>query len=175
MLESHPELQACAVHCVHCGIRFLIHPRNAGRRNVRCPFGCREHHRRAHASRRSAAYYRTTAGKLKKQHLNARRYRRFQKDEARNDPVPPAAPPRMHGAEESATAEWSLEGVMLDASSVARSGMLPYVRMVVGLIDGIRLSLREVVELVCRVLRQRSINARRRIDYVLAFLHRHPP
>jgi hypothetical protein len=182
VLESHPELRACAAHCVHCGIRFLIHPRSAGRRNVRCPFGCRERHRREHANRRSAAYYRTTAGKLKKQRLNARRHRRFPaadgesaEGEARDDPVPPAPPCREHGPEESADAELSLEGVVLQESSVARSRMLAYVRMVVGLIDGIRLSLREVVDLLRRGLRQRSIAPRRRVDYVLAFLHQHPP
>lgn len=64
---------------------------------------------------------------------------------------------------------------MLDESSLAKSRMLPYVGMVVGLIDGIRLSLREVVDLLCRALRQRSIAPRRRVDYVLAFLHQHPP
>ena len=63
VLQSHPELRGCIAYCTDCGIRFLTHPRNASRRNLRCPFGCRQHHRRQCSCRRSTAYYRTTAGK----------------------------------------------------------------------------------------------------------------
>lgn len=182
-LESRPELGDCAAHCVHCGIRFLIHPRNAGRRNVRCPFGCRRHHRREHASRRSAAYYRTAAGKQKKKRLNARRHRSSHSadgeaagDDARNDLVPPPNSSPEHGPEEpSVKGQLPLNGMVLDESSVAKSRMLPYVRMVVGLIEGIQLSLGELVDLLRQALRQHSIAPRRRVDYVLAFLHQHPP
>ena len=73
------------------------------------------------------------------------------------------------------TAELPLEGVVLDESSVAKSRMLPYLRMVVGLIEGIHLSLNELIDLLCQALRQRSIAPCRRVDYVLAFLHQHPP
>ena len=41
VLRDRPDLQDCAVRCCHCGIRFFTHPRNAGRRDLRCPFGCR--------------------------------------------------------------------------------------------------------------------------------------
>ena len=73
ILQSHPELQGCVAYCADCGIRFLTHPRNAGRQNLRCPFGCRQHHRRQRSCQRSIAYYRTAAGKAKKKRLNARR------------------------------------------------------------------------------------------------------
>lgn len=73
VLESHPELQACAAHCAHCGIRFLTHPRNAGRIDLRCPFGCRDGHRRQRSGQRSVDYYQTPEGKRKKGRLNARR------------------------------------------------------------------------------------------------------
>lgn len=53
--------------------------------------------------------------------------------------------------------------------------MLPYVRMLVRLIDGVKLTCREVLSLLRESLRQRSIAMRRRIDYVLGFLHQHPP
>ena len=46
------------------------------------------------------------------------------------------------------TAEVRLEGVVLDESSLAASPMLPYVRMVVGLIEGIELTSREVLGLL---------------------------
>ena len=73
------------------------------------------------------------------------------------------------------TAEPRLEGVVLDESSLASSPMLPYVRMVVSLIEGVEFTCREVVDLLRQALRQHSIGARRRIDYLLGFLHRHPP
>ena len=78
--------------------------------------------------------------------------------------------------------EEPLEGVdtpdarlLLDESSLASSPMLPYVRMVVSLIEGVEFSCREVVHLLRQAMRQHSIGARRRIDYLLGFLHQHPP
>jgi hypothetical protein len=68
-----------------------------------------------------------------------------------------------------------LEGVVLDESSLATSGMLPYVRLVVGIIEGLALSLMELGEWLRQALRQHSFARRRRGDYVLAFLHQHPP
>ena len=64
---------------------------------------------------------------------------------------------------------------MLDESGLARSPMLPYVRMLVRLIDGVKLTCREVLAVLRESLRQRSIGVRRRIDYILGFLHQHPP
>jgi len=74
-----------------------------------------------------------------------------------------------------ATAKLRLEGMVLDETSVANSPMLPYVRMVVSLIEGVEFTCREVVHLLWQSLRQHSIGARRRIDYLLGFLHQHPP
>ena len=190
ILQSHPALQGYVVYCVGCGIRFLTHPRNASRRNLRCPFGCRQHHRRQCSCRRSTAYYRTAAGKAKKKRLNARR---------QGGQVSPAAPPPPDfdpqgtspdpqadhccaavlgppASEPSpVTIAVRLEGVLLDESSLASSPMLPYVRMVVSLIEGVEFSCREVVHLLRQAMRQHSIGARRRIDYLLGFLHQHPP
>lgn len=59
--------------CVHCGIFFLTDPRNAGRTNLRCPFGCRDRRRELRSQERAAKYYRTPKGRLKKKFLNARR------------------------------------------------------------------------------------------------------
>ena len=64
---------------------------------------------------------------------------------------------------------------MLDESTLAHSPMLPYVRMLVRLIDGVKLTCREVLAVLRESLRQRSIGVRRRIDYILGFLHQHPP
>jgi len=59
ILRAHPDLAGCAVRCRRCGIRFLTHPRNADREDLRCEFGCRECHRRELANARSKKHYRT--------------------------------------------------------------------------------------------------------------------
>jgi len=71
--------------------------------------------------------------------------------------------------------ELHLEGVVLDESSVVNSPLLPYVRMVVSLIEGVRVSLKQLRGWLRQALRQHSIARRRRFDYVLAFLNQHPP
>ena len=71
--------------------------------------------------------------------------------------------------------ELPLEGVVLDEASVVNSPMLPYVRMVAGLIEGRSISERELVEALLKTMRQRSMARRTRSRYVLHFLHRHPP
>jgi hypothetical protein len=156
---------------------------------LRCPFGCREHHRRQSSNRRSAAYYQTAAGKRKKKQLNGRRQAGPTSDcppqPVPDPPVTPSSPPDQHpsppdqpsppASDASLEAELRLDGVVLRESSVARSPMLPYVRMVVGLIEGVEWTFRDVVEVLRRSMRQRSFGASGRIDYLLGFLHQHPP
>jgi hypothetical protein len=71
--------------------------------------------------------------------------------------------------------ELCLAGVVLRESTLANSPMLLYVQMVVRLIEGIELSLGELVQLLRRALRQHSMAHRSRKDYVLGFLQQHPP
>ena len=71
--------------------------------------------------------------------------------------------------------ELRLGGVVLDVPTVQTSPLLPHVRTVVNLWEGLRLGLPEVRELLLTLLRQRSIALRRRRDYVLEYLHQHPP
>ena len=182
VLESHPALGRCAVACVHCGIRFLTHPRNADRRNLRCPFGCRQHHRRQSSNQRSTAYYSTAAGKAKKKRLNARRSgacsTATSQESAQLPPsVPPPAEPSPAESRDGSSIEVALPlaGVVLDVSCVASSRMLPYVRLVVSLVEGLEVSLEEVVDWLRQAMRQHRIAWRRRADYILAFLHQHPP
>ena len=83
--------------------------------------------------------------------------------------------PQPSTAESSVAVKLCLEGVVLDESHLASSPMLPYVRMIVSLIEGVEFTREEVLGLLRRSMRQRSIARRRRIDYVLGFLHQHPP
>ena len=71
--------------------------------------------------------------------------------------------------------ELRLDGVVLDESSLLNSPMLPYVRMVVSLIEGVEFGCDEIVRLLRQAMRQHSIAYSRRVDYVLGFLHQHPP
>lgn len=175
-MESHPQLRACAVHCVHCGIRFLTHPRNAGRVNLRCPFGCRAHHRRQRSNQRSAAYHRSPDGKKARFRRAGRSSTTSRSDaELRPDPSTSSPVDSVSAGETPPKSELRLEGIVLDESSVVKSPVLPHVRMVVNLIEGIHLSLKQLRDWLCQALRQHSIARRRRPDYVLAFLHQHPP
>jgi hypothetical protein len=86
------------------------------------------------------------------------------------------AVPASHASEPfPAAAELQREGVVLDEASVASSPMLPYVRMVVSLIEGVEFTCREVAHLLQRTLRQHRIGAGQEVDYLLGILHRHPP
>ncbi len=171
VLRSHPRLQDCVAFCAHCGIRFLTHPRCAGRRDLRCPFGCREHHRKQRSNQRSTAYYQTPSGKQLKDRLNARRGRNLQP--AKEEPATKVQQRR--GAERSVKAELRLEDLVLSESTLRTSPMLPYVVMIVGLLESMRLRRHELLKLLLQSLRQHSIAYRTRTDYVLRFLHQHPP
>lgn len=167
--------------CAHCEIRFLAHPRCAGRVDLRCPFGCRTHHRKQRSNQRSAAYYRTPSGKWLKQQLNAARSGDGQaavnEGATAADEKPALAVERrtdQPSAEPSLQAELQLEDVVLNEATLRTSPMLPYVRMIVNLLEGQRRH-HELVELLLDSVRQHSIAYRTRADYVLRFLHQHPP
>jgi hypothetical protein len=53
--------------------------------------------------------------------------------------------------------------------------MLGYLRMVISLIEGRRVRAAEILEMLARVLRQRSLVRRRKIDYVVQCLNEHAP
>ncbi len=148
ILRTQPELRRCRTRCRHCGIFFLAHPRNAGRRDLGCPFGCREAHRRQQANRRSTAYYQDEHGKKKKRQQNAKR-----RSLPTTAPTPPSA---------EAPLPWPRP-------------IVEYVRLVTGLIERREVGWAEVVEMLQRVLRQHSMVRRRRVDKMLAQLHEHPP
>jgi len=75
----------------------------------------------------------------------------------------------------AATVELRLGAVVLNEASLLKSRMLPYVRMVVSLIEGIEFSYQELVRLLRQAMRQHSIARRTRTEYVVRFLHEHPP
>jgi hypothetical protein len=161
VLRAQPELRRCRTRCRHCGIFFLTDPRNAGRRDLGCPFGCRVAHRRRRDNQRTAAYYREEAGKDKKRALNAKRRQAPAGGPSapRSGPGPcPSPPPAVDGL----PAAWP-------------RAMLPYLQRVTGLIEGRPVSLEEVVAMLLRALRQHRMVRTRRIDHTLGWLHAEPP
>ena len=155
VLRAKPHLRACLTRCRHCGIFFLTHRRNAGRHDLRCPFGCREAHRKQASAQRSAAFYRQPEGKRKKSDLNQRRPRKY------CPPKPAPKPPRTRPSKRRRP-QWN-------------PLLVEYVRMVASLIEGRRISRGQVLRMLARHLRQHTLVRRRRIDQTVAWLQEEPP
>jgi hypothetical protein len=155
VLKDNPCLRQCLTRCRHCGIYFLTHPCNAGRKDLGCPFGCKDAHRNRSSAKRSLEYYRTPEGKFKKRLQNSKRSRSETK------------------------------AVINDRKQVEKTLVLPerrieepvlcYLRMAISLIEGRRVSAGEILEMLARILRQRRIVRRRRIDYVVQYLNKRAP
>jgi hypothetical protein len=239
VLRDHPDWRECAVHCCHCGIRFLAHPRCAGRRDLRCPFGCRREHRRQCANARSRKHNQTAHGRANKKKLNtAARLKAAQLARVETTRPTPLAPscqlavvtPGAESPDETtldatvlgATAQprtamdelpsmnvarlmdaspevdaspsmdastpmdvsplmlwgpvtFSLDGLVLDESTLVNSPVLPYVRMVASLLEGKTIRREQLIAALCSSLRQRSIDPLPHREYVLRCLNQHPP
>ena len=147
VLRSRPDLRRCLSRCRHCRIFFLTDLRNAGRSDLRCPFGCQEAHRKQRSTERSVAYYATAEGKAKKKMQNGKRA----KNAARAD-IPAVR-----------------EALEFPAC------MVGYLAMVASLIESRPVSEEEIVGMLVRAMRQHSMARRRRIDYVVAELQKHGP
>lgn len=156
VLRANPCLRSCLTRCRHCRIFFLTHPRNAGRSDLRCPYGCQEAHRKQRSTQRSVAYYGTWEGKIKKQIQNGKRgsgATQLNVCSSREESGPDLAPDEFR----------------FDA------GMVDYVRMVTSLIEKRRVSRDEILRMLARAVRQHSMVRGRRIDYVLQYLKHHAP
>ena len=160
VLQTKPHLRRFRTRCRHCLIFFLTHPRNAGRRDLGCPFGCRSAHRKHRSTERSTAYYRTDHGRVKKKLQNAKRGHGEAKAAGGKDPE------TKRGAGER-------DGRRLEARLAG--GMVAYVRVVVSLIEGRWVRREEIVAMLERAVRQHSMSREKRIDYVLRTLKENPP
>jgi hypothetical protein len=154
VLRAKPRLRACLSRCRHCRIFFLTDPRNAGRRNLGCPFGCREAHRKQQSTRRSVAYYRDPKGKKKKSDLNQRR--------AKLTAPGPSTATSGNSVPKQGSAQWN-------------EAMVEHVRMVSSWIEGRWVSRKEILTMLAKVLRQHTMCRRRKIDQAVVWLKEHPP
>ncbi len=168
-LRAKPGLRRCLCRCRHCSIFFLADPRNAGRRDLGCPFGCQQAHRKRESTRRSVAYYRGPEGILKKRLQNSRRSPVAVREKVEAGEEPEPGDPRDECRHEPLTARVP--------RSRSRWGepLVEYVRLVSSFIEGRRVSRDEVVEMLAEVLRQHSMARLRKIDHVVRQLNQNPP
>ena len=151
MLKDKPHLRKCLSRCRHCRIFFFTDPRNAGRTDIGCPFGCRQAHRRKSAIKRSTAYYKTPEGKDKKQQLNARRN----------------APPLSVSTPGEETIHIFEYGVLTTTIS--------HIQLTTSLIEGRAIGLNEVIGMIDHILRQLSMDKGENITYLGSGHHQKPP
>jgi len=140
VIEQQPEIKSILTRCRHCRILFFTDPRNKGRKDLGCPFGCREIRRRQKSTQRSVAYNSSEEGRRKKVELNQRRSReKGGNDSTNQDPV-------------------------VRKEDVDRTILL-HTRMVISLIEGYRVDLETITALAEKFLRQHSIDMKWNMIY----------
>lgn len=205
VLRKYPDLATCAVCCCHCRIRFLTDRRNAGRRNLRCPFGCRQHPRRLQSNERSRAYYQTDSGRRKKKRLNGKRSLPVadQRPSTGASSCELGALPNRQlavlGSPDAVHAvahqvhpvppqellpplsppgdqgTLSIGEVVLDETTLLNSPILAYACTLASLIERRLVGRDELVSALLARMRQHSMGGRARREYVLRYLNQHPP
>lgn len=136
LLRERPDLRPCLKHCRHCRIFFFTDPRNAGRDDLRCGFGCREAHRRQNNTRRSAAFYREHPDKKRRQ--NRKRYLSAARTYLEKDAEPKGALP---------------------------APIVRHVRVIVSLVERRRVGFDEILEMLAKKGRQHRMARLRRRAY----------
>ena len=142
ILKSRPHLREFLARCKHCHILFLTHPRNAGRTDLGCPFGCRQAHRKKSAIKRSVEYYRSSAGKIKKGYLNARRNNQKKPQESKPEEKPISCP-----------------------EAYVDETTLLHIQTITSLIEGRSVAMDDIIIMVTTIMRQLSIDKRKRFSY----------
>ncbi len=141
--------------CRHCRIYFLTDPRNAGRKDLGCPFGCNKAHRKESSNSRSIEYYQTDWGKKKKKILNGRRRKEEQ---------------TINCVEDTTDESYYEVGQMnLDEDTVK------YLQTVTTLIEGRIVGRGEILSMVKAKMRQHSMVKMKKIDYILRSHLAKPP
>jgi hypothetical protein len=176
VLLASPHLRQCLTRCKHCRIFFLTHPRNAGRSDLMCPFGCRQAHRKECSTKRSTEYYRTNEGKAKKKALNEQR-RSSQEQQACN--VDQAGNAGGNGGDSSDTNNEKPSGQASESACASETVCAPepvynevtvhYLQMLIGLIEGRWVSMDEILAMLEKIMRQHSMGKRKRFRYDFAY------
>lgn len=155
VLKNHPHLRNYRVRCKHCRIYFLTHPRNAGRCDLRCPFGCRQAHRKEASKKRSLEYYRSYFGRGRKKYLNSLR------SKEKGGGEPPQNPQGGDSREKEPEIHVEKETIV-------------YIQTVTTLIEGRPVSKEEIIAMLKKRMRQLSIDMRRRSVYAFHYPREKP-
>jgi hypothetical protein len=170
---------------------------------LRCPFGCRLHHRRQRGNARSRKHNQTDQGRAnKKKHNIAARIQAGQTapvNTAPSDTAPRSLEQSSQLTADSPSADFAsaatvdeppsvdtspailehftlnLDRFVLDERALVNSCILPYVRMVASVLERRTISREELIAALLRSMRQRSIARAARREYVLRYLNQHPP
>lgn len=158
VLRAHPHLRRCLTRCRHCRIFFFTHPRNVGRTDLGCPYGCRQAHSKKCMAERSAKYYRTKNGKFKKSLLNKKRKTRSQAEVCQKESAQEETHHDVGGL------------IVLEET-------LDYLEMVTSLIEGRRVSRDEILTLLRKKMRMRQLSfvKKKKILYAVEHLNENPP
>ena len=148
LLHRDTDRRLVLSRCRHCGILFLTHPRNADRRDLRCPFGCRQTHRKQNSTKRSIQYYRTPEGKFKKQLQNGRRTEKVRSE---------------------AEIQETEDSLVLDEAG------LTYLQTIISIIEQRHVSRQEVELLLREKMRQHSIDNPFLKAYTHSYPDKKPP
>lgn len=167
VLRAKPELRLCLCRCRHCGIFFIADPRNAKRRDLGCPFGCQEAHRKCESNRRSVEYYRSPKGRERKRQQNRKRYLVAWRE-------PESCLTKQEREPEEPATE-NLPAEVAQAPNRWAEPLVEHVRVVSSLIEGRQVSRDEVLEMLGEIWRQRRMVQVRKVDHIVAQLHQEPP
>jgi hypothetical protein len=171
-LRQKPHLRPYLVRCRHCGIFFFTHPRNRGRKDLGCPFGCRAAHRKKRSSERSAAYYQTETGKQKKKQQNGKR-RVTPSGEKKSEEK--AARDKQEESRETKRGAALSENNSTAAEEEFDEAVVEHIQVMTTVLEERAVSREEVLDLLNRLVRQHSLASERRLDYVVRFLKENPP
>ena len=157
ILRSKPHLRKLLTRCRDCGIFFITYPQNVKRDDLRCPFGCREAHREEDSKKRSAEWYRSEKGREKKKALNRGRSLQSLSGNGNNYLANEESSPRQGH-------------IVEDDSEVVRDRVtLSYIQMLISAIEGRSVSLDEVLTILRKKVRQRSIDKQKQFIYAIHY------
>ena len=157
ILRSKSHLRKLLTRCRDCGIFFITHPQNVKRDDLRCPFGCSQAHREEDSKKRSAEWYRSEKGKEKKKALNRRRSIQSLSSNGSKYLANKESSPRQGHI------------VQDDSQVVSDRVTLSYIQMLISVIEGRFVSLDEVLTLLRKKVRQRSIDKQKQFIYAIHY------
>ena len=151
-MKNDPRLRQYPTRCRHCGILFFNDPRNAGRTDIRCAFGCRQAQKKESSNKRSKEYYQTDEGKEKKKELNRRR-----------------------GESKESPPEETKRNLEAASEEPIDQDLLTHLRLVARHIEGRRIALETIRAMANALMRQHRMDFQKKRGYRRSNFAKTPP